>query len=106
MLQTEEIQGNINQVNQHHLAFAERIKNHPKVQATRVLGVIFALEIKVEGKQDYYGTLRNTLYDFFIRKGIILRPVGNIIYILPPYIINDMQLEQVYSAIEEALTLI
>lgn len=106
LLQTEEIQGNINQVNQHHLAFAERIKNHPKVQATRVLGVIFALEIKVEGKQDYYGTLRNTLYDFFIRKGIILRPVGNIIYILPPYIINDMQLEQVYSAIEEALTLI
>ncbi len=106
LLQTEEIQGNINQVNQHHLAFAERIKNHPKVQATRVLGVIFALEIKVEGKQDYYGTLRNTLYDFFIRKGIILRPVGKIIYILPPYIINDMQLEQVYSAIEEALTLI
>ena len=50
LLQTEEIQGNINQVNQHHLAFAERIKKHPKVQTTRVLGVIFALEIKVEGK--------------------------------------------------------
>ncbi|WP_130733299.1 adenosylmethionine--8-amino-7-oxononanoate transaminase [Flavobacterium sp. J27] len=106
LLQTEEIQENIQQVYQHHLAFAERIKTHPKVKTTRVLGVIFALEIKVEGAHDYYGNLRNTLYEFFIKKGIILRPVGNIIYILPPYIINDIELERVYTIIEEALTLI
>ena len=106
LLETEEVQENINQVHQHHLAFAERIKTHPKVATTRVLGVIFALEIKVEGKQDYYGSLRNKLYSFFIENGIILRPVGNIIYILPPYIITDVQLEKVYTTIEKALAYI
>ncbi len=106
LLETDEMQGNINQVNQQHLAFAERIKTHHKVVSTRVLGVIFALEIKVDGKQDYYGELRNKLYQFFIENGIILRPVGNIIYILPPYIITDVQLEKVYTTIEKALAII
>ena len=38
-----------------------------------------------------------------IENGIILRPVGNIIYILPPYIIDHVHLEKIYSAIEKAL---
>ena len=106
LLETEEIQNNIKEVNKHHLAFEKRIKNHPKVASTRVLGVIFALEIKVEGKQDYYGTLRNKLYSFFIENGIILRPVGGTIYILPPYIISAVQLEKVYATIEKALEIV
>lgn len=106
LLETEEMQENINQVHQQHLAFAERIKTHHRVASTRILGVIFALEIKMEGEHDYYGPLRNKLYSFFIENGIILRPVGNIIYILPPYIITDVQLEKVYTTIEKALAII
>lgn len=106
LLETEEIQNNINKVNLSHLAFEERIKNHPKVQTTRVLGVIIALEIKVEGKQDYYGEMRNKLYSFFIEKGIILRPVGNVVYVLPPYIISKDHLEKIYQTIEEALEIV
>ncbi|MFV5690963.1 adenosylmethionine--8-amino-7-oxononanoate transaminase [Flavobacterium sp. LT1R49] len=103
LLQTNEMQANIIRVNQRHLDFQEHIKNHPKVTTTRVLGVIFALEIKTESAASYYGTLRNKLYDFFIENGIILRPVGNIVYILPPYIITDEQLEKVYQVVEKAL---
>ena len=106
LLETEEIQNNIKEVNKHHLAFEQRIKKHPKVASTRVLGVIFALEIKAEAKQDYYGTLRNKLYSFFIENGIILRPVGGTIYILPPYIISAVQLEKVYATIEKALEIV
>jgi adenosylmethionine-8-amino-7-oxononanoate aminotransferase len=103
LLQTEEMQNHISRVNQRHLTFLEHIKNHPKVTATRVLGVIFALEIKTATSASYYGTLRNKLYDFFIKNGIILRPVGNIVYILPPYIITDEQLQKVYDVVENAL---
>ena len=69
-------------------------------------GVIFALEIKSENQEAYYGNLRNQLYDFFIENGIVLRPVGNIVYILPPYIISDEQLNKVYAVIENALDFI
>jgi adenosylmethionine-8-amino-7-oxononanoate aminotransferase len=106
LLQTEEMQTNIKRVNQSHLEFQKHIENHPKVTATRVLGVIFALEIKTVNQASYYGTLRNKLYDFFIQNGVILRPVGNIVYILPPYIITDNQLQKIYNVVESALEMV
>lgn len=106
LLQTFEIQENINQINQSHLAFESKIKSHPKVKTTRVLGVIFALEIKTNSQESYYGTMRNKLYNFFIENGIILRPVGNIVYILPPYVISKKQLHKVYQTIEKALEIV
>ena len=106
LLQTEEMQNNIARINQLHLAFEQKIKAHPKVKTTRVLGVIFALEIKTASEESYYGSMRNKLYNFFIENGVILRPVGNIVYILPPYIITDSQLEKVYATIEKALEIV
>ena len=106
LLQSEMIQNNIKRVHQSHVDFQSIIKVHPKVKTTRVLGVIFALEIKTESPAEYYGSLRNTLYNFFIENGIILRPVGNIVYILPPYIISQNQLEKVYQVVENALEIV
>ena len=106
LLQTPEMQSNISRVNANHLAFQKRIQTHSKVVTTRVLGVIFALEIKTESAASYYGNLRNKLYSFFIENGVILRPVGNVVYILPPYIITDEQLEKVYQVVESALEIV
>lgn len=106
LLQTQEMQDNISRISKSHLQFQQHIKLHPKVKITRVLGVIFAFEIKTESAESYYGNLRNKLYDFFIENGIILRPVGNIVYILPPYIITDFQLQKVYDGIEKALEIV
>lgn len=106
LLQTNTTQENLIRVNNRHLIFKKRIAQHPKVKATRVLGVIFALEVETETKASYYGELRNKLYDFFIKNGVILRPVGNIVYILPPYIITDEQLEKVYEVVEKALEIV
>jgi adenosylmethionine-8-amino-7-oxononanoate aminotransferase len=50
--------------------------------------------------------LRNKLYHFFIENGIILRPVGNIVYILPPYVITDQQLDKVYQIVERAIEMV
>ena len=106
ILETTEIQNAIATINSFHLQFQNKIKNHPVVKTTRVLGVIFALEIKTKSQESYYGTMRNKLYDFFIENGIILRPVGNIIYILPPYIITENQLQKVYQTVENALEIV
>ena len=106
LLQQVETSKNIARIHQSHLQFQQKIQNHPKVKTTRILGVIFALEVKTEGKSDYYGSLRNALYNFFIENSIILRPVGNIVYILPPYVINDAQLEKVYQTIEKVLEIV
>jgi adenosylmethionine-8-amino-7-oxononanoate aminotransferase len=106
LLQTQEMQDNIARVNKSHLTFQKHIESHSKVTTTRVLGVIFALEIQTESAQSYYGSMRNKLYNFFIENGIVIRPVGNIVYILPPYIITDQQLQKVYEVVEKALEIV
>ncbi len=106
LLKTDRMQDNIARVNKSHLAFQKHIEKHPKVATTRVLGVIFALEIKTEQQASYYGKLRNKLYHFFIENGVILRPIGNIVYVLPPYIITKEQLDKVYNVIEQALAIV
>ena len=103
LLLTANMQQSIQRVYKRHLDFKNKIQQHPRVTTARVLGVIFALEITRDGAEDYYGDFRNKLYDFFISKGIIMRPVGNIVYILPPYIISDDLLSEIYAVIEQAL---
>ncbi|MRX40731.1 adenosylmethionine--8-amino-7-oxononanoate transaminase [Flavobacterium sp. LC2016-23] len=106
LLQTAEMQNNIQRINASHLRFQKKIENHPKLITARTLGVIFAVEIKSDAEESYYGSMRTKLYNFFIEKGVVLRPVGNIVYILPPYIMTDEQLHKVYAAIEEAIEMV
>jgi adenosylmethionine-8-amino-7-oxononanoate aminotransferase len=106
LLESDEMQANIQRIHQKHLAFQSQIAQHSKVKTTRVLGVVFALEIKTDSTESYYGNLRNKLYHFFIENGIILRPVGNIVYILPPYVITDQQLDKVYQIVERAIEMV
>ncbi len=106
LLATGHMQQNLTRINESHLAFQSRMGVHPKVRTTRVLGTIFALEVETGQDSSYYGEIRTKLYDFFIRNGVILRPVGNIVYVLPPYIITNEQLEKVYAIIEQALEIV
>ena len=94
---------NIKRIEAKHREFAERIKQHPKVRATRQTGTIVALEWETGNNTSYFSSLRDTLYHYFLEAGIILRPLGNIIYILPPYCITNDELDYIYGKIEQAL---
>jgi len=104
LLQTDDIQNNIQQIITSHNIFNDHIKNHPKVKSTRQIGVIFALDLNT--KTERYGDLREKLLKFFMKNGVFLRPLGNTIYIQVPYVITKKQLEKVYQVIEDALEII
>ncbi|MDC9724108.1 MAG: adenosylmethionine--8-amino-7-oxononanoate transaminase [Urechidicola sp.] len=101
LLQTDEMQENIERVIQSHQQFNERIKNHSKVESTRQLGIIFALDLNI--KMERYGNLRDKIFNHFMDDGIFLRPLGNTIYILAPFVITDLELEKIYTSIEKLL---
>jgi len=102
LLQPETL-ANIKRIEAKHAAFLLEIKAHPKVKAVRQTGTIIAIEWETGNETSYLNNLRNLLYAYFLQKGIILRPLGNIIYILPPYIISNDDLDYVYAAIKQAL---
>ena len=101
LLQSKEIQKNIQQIIALHTAFDKKIKNHPKVKSTRQLGVIYALDLDI--KMERYGNLRDKLFHFFMTNGVFLRPLGNTIYILPPFVITVKQLKKIYNSIQQVL---
>jgi adenosylmethionine-8-amino-7-oxononanoate aminotransferase len=103
LLTSESMQKNISRINTLHKTFQATYQPHPKIREIRILGVIMAIELKTDDEAAYYGTLRNKLYQFFIDNGLILRPVGNIIYILPPYVITNNELQKIYDTIVLAI---
>lgn len=106
LLLSAEMQENISRIEQQHQLFKNRMERYANVENIRVLGTIFAFEIKRENTESYYGDFRNKAYAFFIENGIILRPVGNTIYIIPPYVTGNEQLEIIYKTIEKALEIL
>ncbi len=101
LLESSDIQDNIKRIIRSHQDFDNHIKKHSRVAKTRQLGVIYALDLNVE--MERYGDLRYKLFDFFMEHGVCLRPLGNTIYILAPFVITNEQLEKVYQIIEAAL---
>lgn len=101
LLRSPEIKEAMIRINKRHLDFEHRIRDNSKVNSTRVLGVIFALDLNVQ--MDRYGKLRDELYQFYMDNGVFLRPLGNTIYILPPFVISDLELDRVYKTIEKSL---
>lgn len=96
-------QQNIDRIVNSHKEFALKIKDHPKIRTTRQTGTILAMEWETGTNTSYFSSLRDRLYQYFLEVGVILRPLGNIIYILPPYCITNEQLSYIYSKIESAL---
>lgn len=101
LLSSKEIVDNRQNIERLHLEFRDEVHNHPKVSDARNLGVILAIDLNIDISR--YGNTRDKLYQFFMKRGIVLRPLGNTIYLLPPYVITSNQLKKIYGAIKELL---
>ncbi len=86
--------------------FFAQLATHPKIENIRQIGTVVAFEVKTPSTSNYFNQLRDFLYQNFIARGVILRPLGNTVYVLPPYIITKQQLAEVYNAINEVLDLL
>lgn len=81
-----------------HKNFCLQWQCHPKLKRCESLGTILALEYQAESTS-YFQPLRDRLYHFFLSKDILLRPLGNVLYILPPYCIQAEELKLIYDQI-------
>ncbi len=103
LLQSIEIQEGIEMIQIAHRGFVEKIRHHSKVKSVRTIGVILAIDLNLE--IDRYGNSRNQIFNHFMSVGVFLRPLGNTLYIVPPYIITKEQLEIIYGLIYQFLNI-
>ncbi|UUX98908.1 adenosylmethionine--8-amino-7-oxononanoate transaminase [Sphingomonas sp. J315] len=75
---------------------------HGKVSNLRQIGTIIAMEFE-QAEGSYMSTLGPQLAAFFRERDVLLRPLGNTVYVMPPYCVSDDDLERVYEVIGEAV---
>lgn len=97
--ETEPILDKVKNINKSHLENLKRFEQNEFVKNVRVLGSIFALDIAVENG-GYLSDIAIELYKFYIENGVLLRPLGNTVYIMPPYCISQASLNKIYDTIE------
>ncbi|MEP2102759.1 MAG: adenosylmethionine--8-amino-7-oxononanoate transaminase [Parasphingorhabdus sp.] len=98
----EPVQQQIDHIAERHLEFAQQLDGHQNISAIRQCGTILAFEID-DASGNYMSALGPALLGFFADRNVLLRPLGNSVYIMPPYCITDEQLSTVYRVIEEAI---
>ncbi|MDB5256821.1 MAG: adenosylmethionine-8-amino-7-oxononanoate aminotransferase [Chitinophagaceae bacterium] len=81
--------------------FAQQLKERFQLKRVDHIGTMISLELPIE--PGYLSTIRNELYAFFLDHNVLLRPLGNILYILPPYCIEIKDLERIHELIFELL---
>ncbi len=80
-----------------------RFADDPRFADARQCGTITALDLKVDGA-GYLADVGPKMRAFFLERGLLVRPLGNVLYVLPPYCITAAELDRVYDAIDEAGT--
>ncbi|MEA2692754.1 MAG: adenosylmethionine---8-amino-7-oxononanoate aminotransferase [Acidobacteriota bacterium] len=79
----------------------DRLRAHPAVAEVRGIGAMAAVELRPERGGGYLDDLGPRLYAEALARGVLLRPLGNILYVLPPLVITDAEAHRVFDVIEE-----
>ena len=97
----EPVQTRITQIAQWQREMSETFRADSRFTDVRLCGTIAAFDLRV-ADEGYLASIGPKLYDFFLSRGLLLRPLGNTIYIMPPYCITRDELASLYEAIGAA----
>ena len=99
LLQEESTLKSIERISNRHRDYADSIRGKYSLDDLRQLGTILAIEISVGAEGSYFSSIRDEALKYFLEQGMLLRPLGNIIFFNPPYCISDEEMTYCYEKI-------
>ena len=96
----EPVRERLERVAASHMKGLDRFRDDRRFQNVRQIGTIAALDLVVTDA-GYMANIGPPLYQSFLARGLLIRPLGNTIYIMPPYCCGTEELDLVYDAIGE-----
>ena len=106
LLLSDETQTNIRRVAERHREFSLRLADYANATNIRQRGTLLAFDLVATGQAGYFSTIRDRAYTFLLERGVLMRPLGYVLYLMPPYCTTDAQLSYAYEQVEELLTII
>ena len=101
----EPVHTRIQEIAGHHGRALDSFRDRPEVANTRQTGTIAAIELRV-ADAGYLAALGPKLNAFYLEHDVLLRSLGNVVYVLPPYCIRADELDRIYGTIDESLALV
>ena len=92
-------------INAKHRVFLDGLAGHKRVRRPRLTGTVAAFDV-VCSDSGYQAAIGSKLKQEFLDRGMLLRPLGNVVYLMPPYCIEDADLDRAYGAVRDVLDLI
>ncbi len=83
----------------HRQKAAKYLHDLPTVRNHRYCGTIAAFDLTTSADTNYFDQISLTLRQKFLDNNLLIRPLGNTIYLMPPYCITDNQLDLIYQTI-------
>ena len=87
----------IQMITESHKEFLLTLKDNKYIKNARSVGTIVAFELEDMGETSYFHSIRDKIYTHCLEQNVLLRPLGNVIYTMPPYCITKVELERVYE---------
>ena len=83
-------------------SFLSTLKKHAQVRDVRSIGTILAIELN-DSENGYFSQMKEIAYNYFLENGLLLRPLGNVIFINPPYCLTEQEHQKIFDVITEFL---
>jgi adenosylmethionine-8-amino-7-oxononanoate aminotransferase len=99
LLLADKTQQAIQRISANHSRFAKTIAGHPRVSSVRQRGTLLAFDLNMGEQTSYFNHIRDHAYQFLLDRGVLMRPLGNVLYLMPPYCTTDEQLAHVHEQI-------
>jgi adenosylmethionine-8-amino-7-oxononanoate aminotransferase len=114
----EEYESAFSEMEQWHLGHLKELEQHPRLTRIRATGTISAMDIDTSGRDvsvdpytsevlrdedGYLNSIANKIKKRCVDKGLLLRPLGNVLYLMPPYCTTREQLDEMYAGIVELM---
>jgi adenosylmethionine-8-amino-7-oxononanoate aminotransferase len=84
-----------------HKTEIDKLKSHSKLKHFRIMGTIAAMDIVNEEEEGYLNSAAKKIKQECVDHGVLLRPLGNVLYIMAPYCTSEKELQKVYSVIAD-----
>jgi adenosylmethionine-8-amino-7-oxononanoate aminotransferase len=101
LFQEEQTLQRIARINAQHRDMMAELAARPDVTRPRLFGSILAFDVKTAGA--YQSAESRALRDWYLAHGLNIRPLGQTIYLMPPYCITDAELSRAYQGMVEGL---
>ena len=99
LLEKKELLVSIKLISESHQRFISKQKLNPNFTSIQSAGTILSINLKVDENPTYFSSIRDKAYAYFLERGFLIRPCGNVVFVNPPYCIKQSELDEIYEVI-------